>query len=207
MTNVRVDAHPPRRARRLTATLAGMVLCLAATACDRGREDSPPGVPDSTAMLPDTSAGADPPIEEVRMARAALASAGVPLYPGASGLDATEFEANRAPFIAVDFFTPDSMERVVEFYDRELKEMTARRDTTVEVGAVRYEFGRFFFSGLVVRPWDPTGADSTGFMARFDRRDAQGVTSADLEAYSRMLREARTHIVVNLPRPERPAET
>jgi hypothetical protein len=39
-------------------------------------------------------------------------------------------------------------------------------------------------------------------LQRFDRRDAQGVTSAELDAYGKFLARARTHVVVNLPRAE-----
>jgi hypothetical protein len=140
-------------------------------------------------------------IQQVRLARATLAHAGIPLYPQAEGLDSTEFEANGVPFISVDFFSVDPPEKVVAFYDRELKDRTSRRDTVIEPGAVRYEFERRF-SGLSVRPWDPKGADSTAMLARFDRRDALGVTSQELDAYGLFLGRARSHVVVNLPRPD-----
>jgi hypothetical protein len=140
-------------------------------------------------------------IEQVRMARAALAHARIPLYPGSEGLDATEFEANTIPFVAVDFFSLDPPERVVAFYDENLRALTQQRNTTREPGAVRYEF-ESPFSGLAVRPWQPTGTDSLALVTRFDRRDAQGVTSEELDAYGHFLSKARTHVVVNVPRPE-----
>jgi hypothetical protein len=140
-------------------------------------------------------------VEPVRLARAAFASAGIPLYPGARALDATEFEANTAPFIAAEFFTLDPPDRVAAFYDRELRRVTRRRNTTLEPGVVRYEFERAF-SGLAVKPWRPDGDDRPALLARFDRRDAQGVTSAELDAYGAFLAAARTQVVVNLPRPE-----
>ncbi|HEY7530906.1 MAG TPA: hypothetical protein VIC56_09545 [Gemmatimonadota bacterium] len=143
----------------------------------------------------------DPEVEPVRLARAALASADIPLYPGAGGLDATEFEANTAPFVAAEFFTVDAPDRVAAYYDRELRARTRRRNTTLQPGVVRYEFERAF-SGLAVEPWEPEGADREAMLERFDRRDAQGVTSADLDAYGELLAAARTQVVVNLPRPE-----
>ena len=147
------------------------------------------------------AADAEPDIERVRIARAALAHARIPLYPGARGLDATEFEANTAPFVAVDFFTTDPPEKVAAFYDRALKRLTARRTTSAQAGAVRYEFDRAY-SGVEVKPWQPQAADSTGMLARFDRRDAQGVTSAQLDSYGKFLAKARSHVVVNIPRPD-----
>jgi hypothetical protein len=143
----------------------------------------------------------DDDIKEVRLARGTLAASGIPLYPGAQGLDALEFDKNGMPFILVDFFTHDPPENVVAFYDRELRHLTRRRDTVIEPGAVRYEFEERF-SGLVVRPWDGKGADSTAMLARFDRRDAQGVTSEELDAYGNYLAGARSHVVVNVRRPQ-----
>ena len=143
----------------------------------------------------------DPDVEAVRLARAAIASVDIPLYPGARALDATEFEANTAPFIAAEFFSLDPPGRVAAFYDRELRSQTRRRNTTLEPGVVRYEFERAF-SGLAVKPWDPDSTDRAALLARFDRRDAQGVTSAELDAYGDFLRAARTQVVVNVPRPE-----
>lgn len=163
---------------------------------------SPGTPPSSTTTPPGANPAADPSeIEEVRKARAALASAGIAVYPGSQGLDSTEFEANTTPFIAIDFFSLDPPSRVVAFYDRELKELTTRRNATLEPGVVRYEFERAF-SGLAVKPWDPKGADSLASVQRFDRRDAQGVTTDELDAYGIFLGKARTHVVVNLPRPE-----
>ncbi|MFN2432887.1 MAG: hypothetical protein ABR599_08780 [Gemmatimonadota bacterium] len=200
-----------RRGRRggLRPLLRVLALCAAAAAAcsrdggapenagpagaGRGAESADAGEPRAVVSEPD--------IEEVRKARAALLRAGVPIYPGARGLDSTEFEANTAPFITVDFFTTDAPERVAAFYDREVADLTLRRDTVVEPGAVRYEFERDF-SGVAVRPWLPAGADSSGFLARLDRRDVQGVTFEQLDAYGSFLREARTHVVVNVPRPE-----
>jgi hypothetical protein len=53
-----------------------------------------------------------------------------------------------------------------------------------------------------VQPWDPQGADSSGVLARFDRRDAVGATTEELDRYGKFLARARTHVIVNLPRPE-----
>jgi hypothetical protein len=159
------------------------------------------GAPARAAAARAASQPADADVEPVRLARAAFASAGIALYPGARALDATEFEANTAPFIAAEFFTLDPPDRVAAFYDRELRRVTRRRNTTLEPGVVRYEFERAF-SGLAVKPWSPDGADRPALLARFDRRDAQGVTSAELDAYGAFLAVARTQVVVNLPRPE-----
>jgi hypothetical protein len=185
-------------AHGLAASLVGLALISvpAAEGC-RGGGPGGAGGADST----DASASGGREIEPVRLARAALADARIALYPGADGLDATEFEKNQQPFIAVDFFTTDPPERVVAFYDRELEGRTARRDTTREPGAVRYDFEREL-SGLTVQPWDPQGADSSGVLARFDRRDAVGVTTEELDRYGKFLAQARTHVIVNLPRPE-----
>jgi hypothetical protein len=137
----------------------------------------------------------------VRLARAALRDAGIPLYPGADGLDATEFEKNQLPFVAVEFFALDPPSKVTAFYDRGLDGKTVRRDTTIEKGAVRYEF-REQLSGLSVKPWDPHGVDSTAVLARFDRRDAQGVSTPELDRYGKLLARAHSHVVVNVRRPE-----
>lgn len=180
--------------RRGGWTIAAVAwLSLIVPACER-----PADVPEARGSDP---VHVDPDIERVRKARAALAAAGIPLYPGAAALDATEFVANTAPFITVDFFTTDPPEPVIAFYDRELERLTARRDTTIEEGGVRYEFQRAF-SGVAVRPWDPRGADSAALAARFDRRDVEGVTTAELDAYGKFLTQARTQVVVNVPRPE-----
>jgi hypothetical protein len=137
----------------------------------------------------------------VRLARGALNDAKVPLYPGADGLDATEFEKNQLPFIAVDFFTLDPPEQVIAFYDREIEKLTVERNTTREPGTVRYEFKQPL-AGLSVKSWTPTGRDSSGVLVRFDRRDALGVTTEELDHYGKLLAQARTHVIVNLPRPE-----
>jgi hypothetical protein len=177
------------------ATLA-VISVLAGEGCRGGAPGAAEGT-DST----DVSGVRGRAIEPARLARAALADARIALYPGADGLDATEFEKNQQPFIAVDFFTMDAPERVVAFYDRELEGRTARRDTTRKPGAVRYDFEREL-SGLTVQPWDPQGADSSGVLARFDRRDAVGATTEELDRYGKFLARARTHVIVNLPRPE-----
>lgn len=185
-------------AHRVAAPLlAAAVLVVPTLAGCRGGGPGGAGGADSTGAA--ASGGRE--IEPVRLARGALADARIELYPGADGLDATEFEKNKQPFIAVDFFTTDPPERVVAFYDRELEGRTARRDTTRKPGAVRYDFERDL-SGLTVQPWDPQGADSSGVLARFDRRDAVGVTTEDLDRYGKFLARARTHVIVNLPRPE-----
>ncbi len=179
------------------ALVALAVLLVPTVAGCRGGGPGSAGGADSTGV--GASGGRE--IEPARLARAALADARIALYPGADGLDATEFEKNQQPFIAVDFFTTDPPERVVAFYDRELEGRTARRDTTRKPGAVRYDFEREL-SGLTVQPWDPQGADSTGVLARFDRRDAVGVTTEELDRYGEFLARARTHVIVNLPRQE-----
>ncbi len=186
-------ARDPKRRGAALAALALFLALVALVECRGGKPDAA-----------DSAAGAGSrEVEPVRLARAALHDAGIPLYPGADGLDATEFEKNKLPFIAVDFFALDPPDRVVGFYDRELRALTARRDTTREAGAVRYDFERQL-AGLTVKPWNPQGADSAGVPARFDRRDAQGVTTEELDRYGKLLARARTHVVVNLPRPEPP---
>ncbi len=199
-----------RRLVSLTVILGCVLLGPAAAGCRSEAGGSRPGGSDEQgrsgasaegASRDADSLGRDPDVEPVRLARAALAWSKIPLYPGARGLDATEFDANTAPFVSVDFFSTDPMDRVVAFYDRNLEGLTARRRIAREEGAVRYEFERSF-SGLAVKPWEPAGADSSGLLARFDRRDAEGVTSTELDAYGRFLTTARTHVVVNVPRPE-----
>lgn len=195
-----------RRSRRGSAgALVVAALLWAQAACDRGDLGSGGAAgasPASGEARPGTAAAArGGEIEEIRKARAALATAGIPLYPGAQGLDSTEFEANTAPFISVDFYVLDPPERVAAFYDRALEDRVARRDTTVQPGVVRYEFERMY-SGLEVRPWDASGADSSALIGHFDRREKLGVTTAELDAYGKLLARARTHVVVNVPRPE-----
>jgi hypothetical protein len=173
-------------------------------ACRSRSAESTPGEAPSRSAAESANAaraggGREP--EPVRLARGALHGAKVPLYPGADGLDATEFEKNKLPFIAVDFFTLDPPDRVVAFYDREIEALVTRRDMTREPGTVRYEF-KHQLAGLSVKPWTPAGGDSSAMLARFDRRDALGVSTEELDHYGKLLQQARTHVVVNLPRPE-----
>jgi hypothetical protein len=205
MSHRRNRSRDRTRAIGLPAALV-VTFALAAFPACRGRDSqsepgaAAPGSPATGAAKGAPDGGAREP-EPVRLARAALHDARVPLYPGADGLDATEFEKNKLPFIAVDFFTLDAPDRVSAFYDRELRDRTAQRDTTREAGSVRYDFEEQL-AGLSVKPWSPQGRDSSGVLARFDRRDAQGVTTEELDRYGKLLAEARTHVIVNLPRPE-----
>lgn len=198
--------------------LASLAVSALLSACD-ARDDGPGDVrARGTSAVPGSTANADPAtagpavgpgsavpehreVEQARLARVALASVGIPIYPGAEGLDSTEFEANTVPFIAIDFFSLDPPEQVVAYYNTAIEHLTARRRTTGDGAVVRYQFERGF-SGLSVEPWDPRGKDSLAVVVRFDRRDAQGVTSAELEAYGTFLSQARTHVKVNVPRPE-----